>query len=106
MALNAQHTIAAMLKLREEYLASHAKLLPWMTHVVAQVYRNDLPLQLRQLLSGSDQNRQGAVAPVLISRVVKVYLDERRRDPDATPHQALIWAIAKTGGGGRGRPRT
>ena len=68
-----------------------------MVEVRATIYAREMPLRLRQLVSGGDQAAQGAVARVRVSRVVELALQEMARDPRRPVVQAAQDAISGSG---------
>jgi len=56
-----------------------------------------MPLSLRQLVSGGDQNVQAAVAPVRLSRVFQLMLAELAREGTLEVGEAIRLASAKSG---------
>jgi hypothetical protein len=97
LALAGQHTARAIQVLKAEAELRHEALPPWMVEVRATIYAREMPLRLRQLVSGADQAAQGAVARVRVSRVVDLALQEMARDPRTTVLQAAQDAISGSG---------
>jgi hypothetical protein len=103
LALSGQHTARAVQLMRQEAEQRHEALPRWMVEVRATIYAREMPLRLRQLVSGGDQAAQGSVAAVRVSRVVELALLEMARDPRASVSQAAQTAIS---GSGYPRPPT
>ena len=97
LALAGQHTARAIQLLKAEAEQRHEALPTWMVEVRATIYAREMPLRLRQLVSGGDQAAQGAVARVRVSRVVELALQEMARDPRTPVVQAAQDAISGSG---------
>ena len=97
IALSHQHTIFAIKEIRKAAVEKHEVLAPWMCSVRATILRHDTPMELRQVVSGGDQNRQASVAPVKVSRVLELYLEEMAHSPNMSLVDAVKAAIEKSG---------
>ena len=60
--------------MKKQYLAKNKALEKWMISARGSILANATPLQVRQAVAGSDQNRQASVVAVKVSRVVEVLL--------------------------------
>ena len=97
VALSHQHTIAAIKRLRDEAIKSREALPTWMCSVTATIVARNLPLHIRQMISGGDQNRDAAVTQVRISRVIEMILQEVAADHSLSMNDAIKLSIQKTG---------
>ena len=74
VVLGGQHTVAALQEMAKEGRAEKRKLAEWETHVVAMVLHFATPRHICQEWAGWQQNRQGSVAPMALSRWAAAYL--------------------------------
>ena len=102
VVLGGQHTVKALLRLREELLDRGDVVPPAVSTVRAVVLAPETPLHVRQQYAGDHQQQQEAVTAIPLSRLVyfmyqHVVVDKMDR------YQAMALAVQKTG---RPRPET
>jgi hypothetical protein len=97
VALSHQHTLWALQKMRQKYIDANAAVPEWCNTVKAHVLAHGTPVEVRQLVSGGDQNREAAVVAVAVSRVVEMFLSLQQHSPGGTPADVMQKAIQLTG---------
>ena len=97
IALSKQHTLWALQQLRSQYEAAERALPKCMVTVKASILRHSTPIDVRQAVSGGEQNRESTVVYARISRVVELLLQVHGNKGDATLMEDMKKAIQLSG---------
>ena len=98
IALSHQHTIAALQEIKKTFIKEKLDLPNYLKVVRASVLKHRTPLHVRMLVSGGDQNKQGNVAGVKISRVMTIFLSLYKESTHVSKKQEMLLTAIKMSG--------
>ena len=93
VVLSGQHSVKAMLQIRQEDLAANRDLRPWQTKVRAKVLKNETPLAVRRMIAGDSQFQQRNYKDLKLSDWATLFL----KSEEEQFHMRLAAAVRASG---------